>query len=276
MERKFNFVYLTTNLINGKQYIGDHAVDNIDSDNYIGSGIYILNALNEYGRENFKREILEFFPTKQKAFDSQEKYINEYNTLVPNGYNISPQGGFKCKGMHSEETKQKMKGRIKSIEEIEKIRKARKGSKASAKAKENMCKTRREKRPTAGEKNGMYGSNLYEKMLQKYGKEIADIKYKEWKIKNGAKQRLRKTSEESKQKRLNTIKNKPKQTCKYCNKKIGITNYKRYHDENCKYNPNNTGKKLFLFKKQICQYCNREIALNNYKKYHGEKCKFKV
>ena len=96
MEKKFNFVYLTTNLINGKQYVGDHASNDLDSwktKNYLGSGHYLYYAIKKYGRDNFKKEILEQYNTRQEAFDAQEKYINEYNTLVPNGYNISPKGG---------------------------------------------------------------------------------------------------------------------------------------------------------------------------------------
>ena len=111
MEKKFNFVYITTNLINGKQYVGDHSCNNLEKDNYLGSGKIVLwPAIEKYGKENFKREILEFFPTKQEAFDAQEKYINEYNTLTPNGYNISPKGGHGCKDCWSEESKNKLKG----------------------------------------------------------------------------------------------------------------------------------------------------------------------
>lgn len=106
--KKYHFVYITTNLINGKQYIGDHSCDNIENDTYLGSGVYFLNALNEYGIKNFKRKIIQFFETKEEAFNVQEKYIKQYNTLVPNGYNMSPQGGFKNSGMHSEESKKKM------------------------------------------------------------------------------------------------------------------------------------------------------------------------
>jgi hypothetical protein len=103
-DKKFNYVYITTNLINGKQYIGDHSTNKKD-DNYIGSGKYLLYALDKYGIENFERKILEFFDTKENAFNAQEKYINEYNTLVPNGYNISPKGGHQCKNSVSESTK---------------------------------------------------------------------------------------------------------------------------------------------------------------------------
>jgi group I intron endonuclease len=115
MENKFNFVYLTTNLINGKQYVGDHSTNNENLDtNYFGSGRpYFKRALNEYGRENFKREELEFFSTKKEAFDAQEKYIIKYNTLVPNGYNISPKGGLNVKGCFSEETKKIISTKVK-------------------------------------------------------------------------------------------------------------------------------------------------------------------
>lgn len=64
--KRYIFVYITTNLLNGKQYVGDHSSNNIENDIYLGSGSYFKNALNEYGRENFKREILEFLIQKKK------------------------------------------------------------------------------------------------------------------------------------------------------------------------------------------------------------------
>jgi len=77
MEKKFNFVYVITNKANGKQYIGDHSTDELN-DNYLGSGTYIKRAIKKYGQEFFNKEILEHFEIKEAAFDSQEKYINEY------------------------------------------------------------------------------------------------------------------------------------------------------------------------------------------------------
>jgi len=102
------FVYITTNLINNKQYVGDHSTNNLN-DNYLGSGKIISIAIKKYKIENFKLKILEFFDTKQEAFDAQEKYIKQFNTLVPNGYNLSPKGGLGTKGCHSEETKEKLR-----------------------------------------------------------------------------------------------------------------------------------------------------------------------
>jgi group I intron endonuclease len=102
-----NIVYITTNLINGKQYVGDHSEIN-ENDNYLGSGNLIIAAVNKYGRENFNREILEVCESKEAAFLAQEKYIKKYNTLNSKGYNISPKGGLGVKGCHTEETKHKI------------------------------------------------------------------------------------------------------------------------------------------------------------------------
>ena len=125
-EKKFNYVYITTNLINGHQYIGDRSCDcEPTEDKYLGSGKLIRRKINEYGKKNFKKEILEFFSTKQEAFNAQEKYILQFNTLIPNGYNISPSGGFMNGGNHSLESKQKMseasKGKSKSIKHKESL-----------------------------------------------------------------------------------------------------------------------------------------------------------
>ena len=111
-EKEFNFVYITTNLINEKQYIGDHSTDDLNCNKtkyYLGSGKYFLRALNQYKKQNFKREILEFFLSRKEAFDAQEKYIIQFNTLAPNGYNISPKGGHEVNGSVSKETIEKIK-----------------------------------------------------------------------------------------------------------------------------------------------------------------------
>ena len=162
--KKYNYAYITTNLANGKQYVGDHSTNNLD-DTYLGSGKIIKDAVKKYGKKNFKREILEQFSTKEAAFNAQEKYINEYNTLVPNGYNISPTGGLNIRGCHSEKTKRKIansnKGKKRSkeqkrnasifhtgkiISEItkEKISKSRIGNTHSKETKEKISYSKKE------------------------------------------------------------------------------------------------------------------------------------
>lgn len=108
MEKEFNYVYVITNLVNGKQYVGDHSTNDLD-DGYLGSGRpYFENAKKKYNKENFKKEILEFFETKQEAFDAQTKWINKYNTVIPNGYNISPAGGMQCSHGWSKQSRKKI------------------------------------------------------------------------------------------------------------------------------------------------------------------------
>lgn len=49
-------VYLTTNMINGKQYIG---LDKKNNPSYLGSGLMLKRAIKKYGRANFVKEILQ-------------------------------------------------------------------------------------------------------------------------------------------------------------------------------------------------------------------------
>lgn len=88
--KKQYYIYLTTNLINGKKYIGQH-YGRLD-DKYFGSGVIITKAIAEYGKENFVKEILEI--TTQEQIDEVEKYyIQKYNAVEDdNFYNISEGG----------------------------------------------------------------------------------------------------------------------------------------------------------------------------------------
>ncbi len=197
-EKKFNYVYLTINIINGKQYIGDHSTNNIN-DNYLGSGRpYLKNAIKKYGKENFKKEILEFFPSKQKSFDAQEKYIQQYNTLYPNGYNLSPSGGLQCSPGWSEESKKKIslskkgkpsnnKGRSLSKEAKEKIKNSKLGKTHSKEHNINIGKS-------------LKGKNKDKKRSEEF-KEKIRIFQKGRKKSEETKQKMRKPlSEEAKRK----------------------------------------------------------------------------
>jgi len=63
------------------------------SKKYYGSGIAIKNAINKYGKENFKKEILESGIVDYNLLCEREKYwIKAKNTRDPIGYNLTDGG----------------------------------------------------------------------------------------------------------------------------------------------------------------------------------------
>jgi len=69
-------IYKTTNLTNGKIYIGYHSTKDLN-DTYLGSGKILNQAIKKYGLNNFKREILYVFPTKEEALLKEREIVNE-------------------------------------------------------------------------------------------------------------------------------------------------------------------------------------------------------
>ena len=90
--KKYNYLYKITNLINGKFYYGIHTTSNLD-DNYMGSGTNINKAYEKYGIDNFKKEILDFFDTRELAALREREIVNEHLIKNPNCYNIILGGG---------------------------------------------------------------------------------------------------------------------------------------------------------------------------------------
>lgn len=79
-------IYKTTNLINGKFYIGKDEKNNPD---YYGSGLILNRAIKKNGKENFVKEILEVCNDSKHLCEREIYWINELNSIRPNGYNIA-------------------------------------------------------------------------------------------------------------------------------------------------------------------------------------------
>ena len=91
MENNYHFVYKITNLINNKIYIGVHSTDILD-DGYLGKGSLIVKAVKKYGKENFKRDILKFFNTREEAFEEERKLVDKDFILLESNYNLKTGG----------------------------------------------------------------------------------------------------------------------------------------------------------------------------------------
>jgi group I intron endonuclease len=86
-------IYKITNLINGKIYIGQ---DKHNRPSYYGSGKIINLAILKYGRDNFKKEIIDTAVSKEELNEKEIYWISFYNSRDKSiGYNLAAGGeGF--------------------------------------------------------------------------------------------------------------------------------------------------------------------------------------
>ena len=94
----YGIIYKVTNKITNREYIGQtiHSLE-YRWKNHIraakrGSSLYFHKALRKYGIENFIIEQIAEANSKQELNELEIKYIQEYNCLIPNGYNTSTGG----------------------------------------------------------------------------------------------------------------------------------------------------------------------------------------
>ena len=93
----FGYIYMTTNLINGKKYIGQRkmkkgVLDPLE-DNYLGSGTLLLRSLLKYGKENFSKKILQLCDNYDELNKAEKYWIAKYDAVNNNNfYNIATGG----------------------------------------------------------------------------------------------------------------------------------------------------------------------------------------
>lgn len=199
-------IYSITNVKNGKIYVGStkdfnkryylHLLSLRNNKHY---NLYLQRAFNKDGENSFSYGLLEKC-NNENLIEREEYYIKKLKACdIKFGYNMNPRGdrppSWKNK-KHKEETKEKIKqwNKGKKISDYVKKRasETHKGKKISEEQKLFL------KENFKGEKNPMYGKRPYDIWLEKYGKDEADKKLKNWKEKISIRNTGRITSEETK------------------------------------------------------------------------------
>jgi hypothetical protein len=96
-EKKYHYIYKTTNLKNGKFYVGMHSTNNLN-DGYLGSGTRLRRSIRRNGTQNFKLEILEFLPDRISLKFREKQLITENLLKDPMCMNLTLGGSGGCYG----------------------------------------------------------------------------------------------------------------------------------------------------------------------------------
>ena len=107
-QKKYHYIYKTTNLVNGKYYIGMHSTDNLN-DGYVGSGKRLWYSINKYGKKNFKFDIIEFLPDRSSLKEREKELVNEDLLKDSMCLNIKTGGYGGWYKFHNDAFKQKLK-----------------------------------------------------------------------------------------------------------------------------------------------------------------------
>jgi len=240
-------VYKTTNLINGKIYIGQEKRNN---PNYLGSGKILKIAIKKYGIENFKKEILKTCKDQNELNECEKNYINTENCFPPYGYNIS-KGNFGGDNFTNNPNKEEIRKKYKlSAHGWEFCNWSGKTHTEISKMKMSETKKGKVSKPSGWHHTNESKKKMSEKKMgisfdEKFGKEKSDI----------IKQKLRLSKLGKSYERPYMFgENNPSKKLEVRNK---ISEIKKENDKI----------------KITCEYCKKDFTKPNYIKSHGEKCK---
>ena len=200
-EGKFGYIYLITDTLHNKQYIGQRRGYKLD-ENYYGSGRIIKDLIKKYGTNIFKREIIDYASSQEELSKKEIEYIEKYNTFYPNGYNLTLRlqaiDPYERSCRHSEEFKGKMSERLKNMWKKQKYK-----EKMIKMSKENWENEDYRKRITECSKESWSNKEIREKRIDAIHKSITEERCK--KISDKLKEKWK--DETYSQKYKNTMKN---------------------------------------------------------------------
>ena len=153
---KIHYFYKITNLLNGKYYLGVHTSTlSPEKDNYWGSGPAIKAAIKKYGKQNFKKEVLEVFNSSEDAFKYEAEHITLKEVQDPMCYNMQLGGLGGTEGAifmtngtdhirilpeFEEEYRNKGYSRLQKIHSAETLQKMRESHRGLKRSKESLTK----------------------------------------------------------------------------------------------------------------------------------------
>ena len=118
----YGFIYITTNMVNGKKYIGQRVFHRRGWQSYLGSGIAFRRAIDKYGKDNFHRDIVAIAYSKEELDKLEIEFIELHNAVESNNYYNIKTGGA-CGNPYAGKTEEEM------LEIGEKISNSQKGDK---------------------------------------------------------------------------------------------------------------------------------------------------
>ena len=218
-------IYKTLNTLNGKYYIG---MDVKNNPNYLGSGTLLKKAIEKYGKDSFKKVILEQCTSVEHLKEQEKYWISTYNACSDRkSYNIST-GGTGGDTFTYNPDKEMIREKLQ----------ARRHTEAT---KKRISENNWQKHNPGHRTGTKWSEEQRSKMAAYLAKKGSPMKGKthteEAKQKNREKHLGKKLSEETKDKMRASSKKGyvyEKQVCPHCNKEGGGNTMKRFHFTNCK------------------------------------------
>ena len=135
----YYLIYKITNTVNNKIYIGSHKTLDIN-DNYMGSGKYLKYAINKYGLDNFKKEILFLFDNPADMYKKEAELVNIDFISEEYTYNLKCGGSGGFDFINNQKINNKANQCAKGGKAVALNGGGFKGKKHSAETKENLSK----------------------------------------------------------------------------------------------------------------------------------------
>lgn len=115
-------IYLVTNLLNSKKYVG---ITKFSIEErflqHTKRGFLLTEAIKKYGKQKFSVELVEKVESSEKAYKLEQYYIEKYNTKSPNGYNLT-NGGDGIFGWEvTEKYRQECSDKVKQLHKEKKV-----------------------------------------------------------------------------------------------------------------------------------------------------------